>query len=135
MCNIYDRETCHQVDSSLIDDLGRFAFIWSFQIFPQFVYFVSLCSLKSFLHFNQAFDLRMCSLKTESPEVKELKKQIKDDGSVTLTWKAPDGFINENARYVVEYNGERYLLSMDQTKYTIKSGLKDKSFTVKVRIF
>ena len=75
----------------------------------------------------------MCSLKIESPEVKELKKQNKDDGSVTLTWEVPDGFVNENAQYVVEYNGERYFLSMNQTEYTFKSGLKDKSFTVKVR--
>ena len=77
----------------------------------------------------------MCSLKIESPEVKELKKQNKDDGSVTLTWKVPDGFVNKNARYIVEYNGERYFLSIDQTEYTIKSGLKDKRFSVKVRSF
>ena len=77
----------------------------------------------------------MFSLKIESPKVRELGKQNEDDGSVNLTWKIPDGFVNKNARYVVEYNGERYFLSIDQTEYTIKSGLKDKSFPVKVRIF
>lgn len=58
-----------------------------------------------------------------------------DDGSVTLKWEAPDGFHDKNAHYVVEYDGQRYLLSMNQTEYTIKSGQEMKSFTVKVRFF
>lgn len=73
----------------------------------------------------------------ESPPVTNLTKQINDDGSVTLTWKKPPGFSgkNINARYVVVYNGERHTVSMEETKYTIKSGLKDKSYMVEVRTY
>ena len=77
----------------------------------------------------------MPSLKIESPAVKYLKKEIKDGGSVTLKWEVPDGFDVKNATYVVEYEGQRYLLSMNQTEYTIKSGQEKKTFTVKVRVF
>ena len=77
----------------------------------------------------------MPSLKIESPAVKCLKKENKDDGSVTLKWEVPDGFDKKDATYIVEYDGQRYLLSMNQTEYTIKSGQEKKSFTVKVRVF
>ena len=71
----------------------------------------------------------------ESPAVEELKKENNDGGSVTLTWKKPAGFNGTNARYVVAYNGERYILSMSQTAYTIQSKQKDESFTVEVRTY
>ena len=76
-------------------------------------------------------------LTIESPAVAKLEKQNNDDGSVTLRWKKPVGFnaTNINARYIVAYKGERYILSMEQTEYTIKSKQKDKSFTVEVRTY
>ena len=54
---------------------------------------------------------------------------------MTLKWEVPDGFDKKDATYIVEYDGQRYLLSMNQTEYTIKSGQEKKSFTVKVRVF
>lgn len=76
-------------------------------------------------------------LTIESPAVAKLDKQNNDDGSVTLRWEKPAGFngTNTNAQYVVAYKGERYILSMDQTEYTIKSKQKNERFAVEVRIY
>ena len=62
-----------------------------------------------------------------------LKKTNNDDGSVTLTWNAPLNFKGVDPRYVVEYNGERYVLQFTQTEFKIPGG-QDKSFMVKVKL-
>ena len=84
---------------------------------------------------NQDSFSHIIFLEIESPPVTNLTKQINDDGSVTLTWIKPVGFNGKNARYVVVYNDERHTLSMEETKYTIKSGLKDRSYIVEVKTY
>ena len=69
----------------------------------------------------------------ESPPVRALKRTNNDDGSVTLTWKAPLNFKGDDPKYVVEYNGQRYVLDFTQTEFIIPRGQDKKSFTVKVR--
>ena len=70
---------------------------------------------------------------TESPPVRNLKKTNNDDGSVTLTWNAPLNFKSDDPKYVVEYNGERYVLEFSQREFIIPGGQDKKSSTVKVR--
>ena len=70
---------------------------------------------------------------TESPPVRDLKKTNNGDWSVTLTWNAPLNFKVDDPKYVVEYNGERYVLEFTQTEF-IMSGGQGKSFSVKVRL-
>ena len=65
--------------------------------------------------------------------MRNLKKTNNDDGSVTLTWKAPHNFKGDDPKYVVEYNGETYLLEFTQTEFIVLGG-QDKSFMVKVRL-
>ena len=69
----------------------------------------------------------------ESPPVRDLKKTNNDDGSVTLTWNAPLNFKGIDPKYVVEYNGERYVLQFTQTEFIIPAGQDKKHFMVKVR--
>ena len=70
----------------------------------------------------------------ESPAVYGLKRYINDDGSVTLKWKLPAGFKAANSRYVAAYEGGTYILPMNQTKFVIPSGKKEKTFNVEVRV-
>ena len=65
--------------------------------------------------------------------MRDLKKTNNDDGSVTLTWNTPLNFKGDHPEYVVEYNGQRYLLEFTQTEFIIPAGQDKKSFTVKVR--
>lgn len=61
-------------------------------------------------------------------------KKINDDGSVTLMWEVPKGFKATDARYMIAYEGDTYVLPMTQTKFNIPSGKEEKTFSVKVRI-
>ena len=67
-----------------------------------------------------------------SPRVRHLNKTNNDNGSVTLTWNAPLNFKGYDPKYVVEYNGERYVLEFTQTEFLIPGGQDKASFTVKV---
>lgn len=69
-----------------------------------------------------------------SPAVNGLKKKNNDDGSVTLKWEIPKGFIATGARYIVAYEGDTYTLPMTQTEFEIPSGKEKKTFNVEVRI-
>ena len=52
---------------------------------------------------------------------------------MTLAWIAPLNFKGIDPKYVVEYNGKRYVLEFTQTEFIIRAGQDKKSFTVKVR--
>ena len=66
--------------------------------------------------------------------MRDLKKTKNDDGSVTLTWNAPLNFKGGNPKYVVEYDGKRFVLEFTKAEFIIPAGRNKKSFTVKVRL-
>ena len=66
--------------------------------------------------------------------MRDLKKTNNNDGSVTLTWNAPLNFKGDDPKYVVEYDGKRYVLEFTKTEFIIPADRDKKSFTVKVRL-